>query len=120
MSAPMITRFTRLLPVALGALLPATHDESGLTFIRVGTQNAILDIVSSPQPAAGVNYEIRIIKNNIDTGRRVYSTMSDPASAGRVTVGPIALSPGDYRFDVQQVLGALTAYSFIVKFMRQP
>ena len=119
-NVPMIRRFTRVAPGALNVFALATDDETGLTFIRVSGGNAILDVVSSPQNAAGINHTVNILKNGIDTGRRLYSTSLDPASAGRMAIGPIALSPGDYSFNIAQTLGALTAYSFQVKFARQP
>lgn len=80
----------------------------------------IVDMASAPQNAAGINYVINIWKNGVDTGKRAYSVTMDPASAGRVALGPLNLSPGDYYFQVAQTLGALTAYSFIVKFAAQP
>lgn len=120
MTGPLIRRFTRVAPGALNVFALATDDETGLTFIRISKGNAILDVVSSPQNAAGINHVVNILKNGIDTGRRLYSTALDPASAGRMSVGPILLSPGDYSFNVSQTLGALTAYSIQVKFADQP
>lgn len=117
---PLIRRFTRVLPLALNAFVLATDDETALTFIRITSNNAILDVLSSPQPAAGVNYVIHVWKNGIDTGRRFYSEQLDPASAGRIAVGPIGLSPGDYFFNVAQTLGVLAAYSFVVKLANAP
>lgn len=117
---PAIRRFTRAAPGALNVFAFATDDETGLTFVRITGQNAILDMAVAPANAAGINHVINIVKNGVDTGRRVYTVTIDPASAGRVAVGPILLSPGDYYFNVSQTLGALTAVSFIVKFARQP
>jgi hypothetical protein len=77
-------------------------------------------MASAPAPAAGLLYQINILKNGVDTGKRVYSITIDPATAGRVAVGPLSLSPGDYYFNVAQTLGGLAAYSFIVKFATQP
>ncbi len=111
---------TRLLPVALAVFLPATDDETGFTFVRVTKNNAIVDVVNDPTPAAGLGYQINLWKNGVDTGKRLFSRSMDPASAGRISVGPIGLGPGDYIFQVSQVLGALAAYSFIVKFAGQP
>ena len=116
----LIRRFTRAAPGALNVFAFATDDVTGLTFIRVSSNNAILDIVNDPDPAGGLNYQIRILKNTIDTGR-YFSTFSlSPLSAGRVAVGPIALSAGDYYFSVAQTLGGVAATSFLVKFARAP
>lgn len=120
MSVPLIRRFTRAAPGALNVFARVTDDESALTYIRVTTPNAILDMVNDPDPVAGLIYNIRIIKNNIDTGRRVSTLSISAASAGRMAVGPINLSPGDYAFDVAQTLGGLAATSFVVKFATTP
>lgn len=117
---PSIRRITRALPLALGAFLPATDDETGLTFVRVTGGNAILDVINSPDPAAGLTYVINIFKNGVDTGRRLYSEGLSAASAGRMSIGPINLGPGDYAFQVAQTAGALAATSFAIKFANQP
>ena len=121
MVAPLIRRFTRVLPLALNAFLPALDDETGLTFIRVTKGGVmILDVVNDPDPAAGLTYTIAIFKAGVDTGRRFYTTSLTPLSAGRISVGPIDLSPGDYFFQVAQTAGALAATSFVVKFNTVP
>jgi hypothetical protein len=118
--APIIRRFTRAAPGALNVFAFATDDETALTFVRISKNNTMLDVVSAPQPAAGINYTIQLWKNGVDTGRRFYSVTIDPASAGRIAVGPISLSAGDYYFNVSQTLGALAAYSFIIKLATAP
>jgi len=117
---PLIRRITRILPIALGAFIYAVDDETGFPFIRVNNGNAILDFLNDPDPAAGLTYQINIIKNGIDTGRRIFSTSISPLSAGRVMIGPIKLSVGDYSFAVAQTAGALAAQSFIIKFAAAP
>jgi len=113
---PIMRRYTRILPVSLNTDILATDDETLQGVQQLNRGNNILDIFSAPQPAAGVNYEIRLMKNNIQTGRTFYSVAMDPASAGRSNVGPIALASGQIAYQVRQVLGALTAYSFVVKY----
>lgn len=115
MAAPIFRRWTRAAPGALDVFALATDDITALGFYTIGTMNSILDIVSDPAPGAGVRYEIRLFKNGIDTGRSWFSNSLDPASAGRVAVGPVDLSPGNIAFNVAQRLGALAAYSFVVK-----
>ena len=93
----------------------ATDDITALTFYQVSTMNQLQDIVSDPAPAAGVRYEIAAFKNGLDTGRHWFSATLDPASAGRVAIGPIDVKPGMLQFNVAQRLGALAAYSFVSK-----
>jgi len=119
-NVPTLRRFTRAAPGALAVFAFATDDETGLTFVRITGKNAVVDVVSDPAPAAGIGYQINLWKNGVDTGKRIFSRSIDPASAGRVSVGPIGLGPGDYYFNVAQVLGGLAAYSFVVKFAGSP
>jgi len=116
MAVPIIRRYTRALPTALNVDQLSTDDETAQGVQQLNSNNAILDVFSAPQPAAGVNYEIRLVKNNIQTGRTFYSVAMDPSSAGRSAVGPIDISAGQYGYQVRQVLGALTSYSFCVKY----
>jgi hypothetical protein len=80
--------------------------------------NQILDVVNSPDPASGNRYIIQIWKNMKDTGKRLYSDAMSPASAGRIAIGPIDVSPGKLQFKVVQVAGTAAAYSFVVKFLK--
>jgi hypothetical protein len=116
MATPIMRRYTRAVPAALNIDAFATDDDTAQGVQQMNQGNAILDMFSAPQPAAGVNYEIRLVKNNIQTGRTFYSVAMDPASAGRSAVGPIDITNGQYGYQVRQVLGALTAYSFVVKY----
>jgi len=116
MAAPIMRRYTRILPTALNVDLLSVDDETQQSVQQLNSSNSILDMFSAPQPAAGVNYEIRLLKNNIQTGRTFYSVAMDPASAGRSAVGPIDLTAGQYGYAVRQVLGGLAAYSFVVKY----
>lgn len=116
MAAPILRRYTRVLPTALNVDITATDDETTQSVQQMNAPNAILDAFSAPQNAAGINYEIRLLKNGIQTGRTFYSVAMDPASAGRSAVGPIDMAPAQYAYMVRQTLGALTAYSFCIKY----
>jgi len=113
---PQQRKYTRALPGALNVDANATDDDSAQSFQQLNDTNDILDIFSSPAPAAGVEYEIRLIKNNVQTGRTYFSTALDTASAGRSDIGPVPLDPGQVAYAVRQVLGALAIYNFVVKY----
>ncbi len=119
MTAPIQRRYTRALPLALNAFLPATDDLTTATETLLTTPNAILDYVNGPDPAAGLLYTARLIKNGIDTGITAFSTNSSAASAGRSAIGPIDVQSGNVSWSVAQTLGALAAYSFIVKYAKR-
>ena len=112
---PLIRRYTRAVPAALDVFVNATDDVTSLSFTRIPSPNSILDILNDPDPAA-LRYEIRLQKEGIETGRGFFTTSLNPASAGRVAVGPINISPANYMYAVAQRAGALTATSFIVKY----
>lgn len=116
MGAPIFRRFTRAAPGALNVFAFSTDDISTLTFYRMMNNNQLQDVVSDPAPGAGVAYQIEIWKNQISTGRNLFSRTLDPATAGRVAIGPIdIIGPADVGFNVSQVLGALAAYNFAAK-----
>jgi hypothetical protein len=115
MAQPIFRRWTRTAPGALDVFAFSTDDITALTFYQVATPNQIQDIVSDPAPGAGVAYEIAAFKNGLDTGRHWFSRSLDPASAGRVAIGPIDVKPGMLQFNVAQRLGALAAYNFLTK-----
>jgi len=117
-TAPIIRRYTLALPTALNNFLPMTDDITQLTFQNLPQVNSIVDMLNDPQPAAGLRYEFRIFKNGLDTGRAVFSDSMNPASAGRIAIGPLDMAPGQLSFQAAQRLGAFAATSIIVKFAR--
>lgn len=113
---PIFRRWTRAAPAALDAFALATDDlTTPQTFYALAGTRDLQDIVSDPDPAA-LRYEIRLLKNGIDTGRAWFSQGLNAGSAGRVAIGPVTIGAGNVGFSVAQRAGALTAYSFVTKF----
>lgn len=81
----------------------------------MATANQLQDLVSDPAPGAGVRYEIHMMKNGIENGRNFFSDGLNPASAGRVAVGPVDLIAGKLQFNTTQRAGAQAAYSYVMK-----
>jgi len=117
MVAPTLARFTATVS-AKGTLYAASHDDSGMTELVLLEPNQILDVVNDPDPASGNRYTIQVWKNMKDTGKRLYSSAMSPASAGRIAIGPIDISPGKLQFKVMQTAGTAADYSFVVKFLK--
>ncbi|MEM2169861.1 MAG: hypothetical protein QW186_08710 [Candidatus Bathyarchaeia archaeon] len=117
MPAPMIRKFKATIS-ALNTEVRALDQETNEYQFILTKPNTILDITNSPNPSSGNYYVIRLFKNGVDTGRRFYSEALDPSSAGRMAVGPLDLSPGQYQFRVTQTAGTAADYGFIVKFAR--
>lgn len=114
MAAPIFRRWTRAAPAALDVFAFATDDITAETNYLLSQVTELQDLVSDPDPGA-LRYEIRLFKNGIDSGRAFFSQGLNPASAGRVAIGPVRMSPGKLSFSVAQRSGALTAYSFVTK-----
>jgi hypothetical protein len=116
-AVPAIRRFNFPLPVALNARVRAVDQSTGLTFTHFQSSVTILDVINDPDPGVGLLYTIFLIKGSVDLGREFYSTGLSAASAGRMSVGPVAVrGPCDIAFECTQTLGAFAAYNFAVKF----
>lgn len=121
MAIPCIRNLEKLAAGVLGTPVLMTDAETGLTFVNITRNNAILDVVNNPLAVvAGDFYTINLLKNGIDTGRRFYSQAMASASAGRIAVGPIMLSPGNYSFLITQTAGVAAVFAIAVKFADTP
>ena len=115
-------RYTRAAPAALNVFALATDDVTGLSVQQLNKDNAIIDFVNSPDNAAGIDHETRLLVNNLEAGPSFFSTNSSSASAGRTVPGPLPIAVGgaaggkQLSYNVAQTAGAVTAYSFIVKY----
>jgi len=118
MVAPIFQRWTRILPVALDVFIPATEDVTTDTFYNNVGPNELLDMVNDPNPAATLRYEIDMFRNGLDTGRHFFTGAMDLTSAGRPSLGPVDVQPGNISFRVAQRFGAVAATSFLVKWLR--
>ena len=116
MTLPVIRRYSLAAPAALNVFNPLTDDETGLTQYLILTGNAILDVTNDPDPAAGLRYEFVLLKNGNQTPVRIFSSTISPTTAGRVAVGVINMTAGQYQWSGAQRAGALTATSIIVKY----
>jgi len=120
MVAPVLRQFTQVAGLAVGAIANMVDAETTLPSIVLMQPNTLLDAVNDVL-TAGDTFTIAIIKNGMDTGRRLYSTSLNVASAGRVAIGPVDLSPGTYQFrlTVTAIAGGVSAaYALLLKFAR--
>lgn len=116
MVLPVIRRYTLAAPAALNVFGNLTDDVTGQAPFTLFSPNALLDFVNDPDPAAGLRYEFRLTKNGAETQVKAFSTAISPLTAGRVAIGPISMSVGQYIWTGAQRAGALTATSIIVKY----
>lgn len=116
MALPVIRRYTLAAPAALNTFGNLTDDVTTQAPFTLFAPNTILDVVNDPDPAAGLRYEFRLLKNGSETPVKIFSSAISPATAGRVAVGPVNMSVGQYIWSGAQRAGALTATSIIVKY----
>lgn len=122
MAVPIMRLYNRILPTALNQFILATDAVTGLSVQQLNKDNAIIDFTNSPDNAAGINHQTRLLVNNLEAGPAFFSTNSSSASAGRTLPGPLPISTQgasggkQLSFNVGQTLGAFTTYSFIVKY----
>jgi hypothetical protein len=110
------------LPTALNTFALATDSVTTLSVQQLNKDNAIIDFVNSPDLAAGILHQTRLLINNLEAGPTFFSSNSSSASAGRTVPGPLPVSVGgasggkQISYNVGQTNGAFSAYSFIVKY----
>jgi len=101
-------------PGALNTDVTLTDLQTGLTFWTNVRSNFIQDITNLADPAAGVRYFLKTERNGKER-KRWYSTNLLTTFNGANRQGfPVALPPGQLSWVAQEILGALTAQSWLV------
>ena len=120
MAVPIMRLYNFTLPTALNVFALATDSVTTLSVQQLNKDNAIIDFVNSPDNAAGILHQTRLLINNLEAGPTFFSSNSSSASSGRTVPGPLPISTNgggkQISYNVGQTLGAFTAYSFIVKY----
>ena len=80
------------------------------------TNNQIQDLVSNPPLAATQLYEFNLVKNGNATSVRSFSTALNPGSSGRVSIGNVNMSSGNYQWSVKQTAGVLASPQILVRY----
>jgi len=78
--------------------------------------NTIVDVLNDPDPTSGVRIEYQLLKNGLETPVKVFSGTISQSNAGRMAVGPISISPGQYIWTSKQVSGTAEGKSIVVKY----
>lgn len=108
----------------VGTVLDMTDTNSNQEDFTILRDNIILDVVNTPDPTQ-LQMEVQLWKGGMDTGKRFYSEAMDPASAGRVAVGPINMFPGRFQLKAKVLsLGSLSSASEVfgisIKYDKNP
>ena len=80
------------------------------------TPNVIQDMVMNPPLLPTQLYEFVLVKNGNATAVRSFSTALDPSSSGRVSIGNVTMSSGNYQWQCTQSNGALANPQILVRY----
>jgi len=116
MAVPEIRRYTSVVGV-INVFNNMTDDSTTTAQFTLFEANAILDVVNDPNPATGT-YEMRLLKNGLETPVKVFSSAISPATAGRMAIGPVNMSRGQYIWARAPRSAVVIANSMLVKYAR--
>jgi hypothetical protein len=99
---------------ALNTDVILTDPQTGFTFLLLNLANRVVDITNVIDPAAGLTYILKLVRNGREVRRWAASMFITTVN---VHVGfPVDVDPGQIQFIGQQTLGALTAQKYNVTF----
>lgn len=106
---------------AIKNMVDINTEQEDFTLLR---DNILLDALNTPEPGDLV-LEIQLWKGGADTGKRFYTSGMNPASAGRVAVGPITFFTGRFQWKAKVLsFGTLSSaaetYGLGVKYDKMP
>ena len=90
--------------------------QTGQNNFLVLTPNVLQDMVMNPPLAATQLYEFNLVKNGNATSVRSFSTALNPASSGRVSIGNVNMSSGNYQWSFKQTAGVLASPQILVRY----
>jgi len=113
----IVRRYTSAVPAALNAETIVNDDRTSQPVSTLNQPNSILDALNDPDPAT-LDRVVRILKNDIDTGRQLFVNNMSSGSDGRqkIPAPGLLLEPGQIQYLSIQRSGALLAHSFVVTY----
>jgi|TARA_R110001599_G_scaffold73386_1_gene202903 hypothetical protein len=80
-----------------------TDQQTGQNNFLILTPNVLQDLVMNPDnPDATAVYRFQLVKNGNTTPVRADSPSMSPTTQGRVPIGNVSLSPGNYQWEATQ------------------
>lgn len=114
MVAPVVRQINMAAPAALNTDVTLTDPQTGLTFQTLNQSNRIVDITNAADPAAGLQYLLKLIRGGREVRRWTAAMFLTTVN---VHVGfPVDVVSGAIQWFGQQTLGALTAQNYLVTF----
>lgn len=84
-----------------------TDQQTGQNNFLILTPNVLQDFTMNPDGGVGAVYDFQLVKNGNGTPVRASSPAMSPTTQGRVPIGNVSLSPGNYQWQAtQSVVGA--------------
>ena len=103
-------------PAALNTPIFMLDNQSQQTIFTILAPNQLQDLVMNPDPAAGLLYTFTLFKNGNSTPVIASSSSMSPTTQGRVPIGPVNMSAGQYQWSLVQDAGALTAQTILARY----
>ncbi len=111
-----VQRTYQATPLALNVPIFMTDQLSQQTIFTILAPNQLQDLVMNPDPAAGLIYNFVLFKNGNSTPVRADSPSMSPNTQGRVPIGNVSMSAGQYQWSCTQTLGALTQVFILARY----
>ena len=103
-------------PAALNTPIFMLDNQSQQTIFTILAPNQLQDLVMNPDNAAGLLYTFTLFKNGNSTPVIAASPAMSPTTQGRVPIGPVNMSAGQYQWSLVQTLGALTQATILARY----
>ena len=103
-------------PAALNTPIFMVDNQSQQTIFTILAPNQLQDLVMNPDAAAGLLYTFTLFKNGNSTPVIASNSAMSATTQGRVPIGPVSMSPGQYQWSMVQTLGALTAQTILARY----
>jgi len=108
--APVVRQIDQAAAGALNTDVTMTDFQTGLGFQTLGLANRLIDITNLADPAAGLRYILKLVRNGREVRRWTASMLL--TTIDRHVGFPVDLNAGNVQWFGQQTLGALTAQSY--------
>ena len=79
-----------------------TDNQTGQNNFLILTPNVLQDLTMNPDGGVGALYDFQLVKNGNGTPVRASSPAMSPTTQGRVPIGNVSLSPGNYQWQATQ------------------
>lgn len=116
MVAPVVRQINQAAAGALNTDVTLLDAQTGLGFQTLGSPNRLVDITNAVDPAAGLTYILKLVRNGREVRRWTPAQLL--TTVDRHVGFPIDLVAGNIQWVGQQTLGALTAQSYLATFFK--